>query len=159
MRRMRTCLGIVVVAACGLPMACGAGKSDAPAADSTWLTSATKASEEAKKASRLILADFTGSDWCGWCMKLKAEVFDTPEFKDWANKNLILLELDFPKAKKQDDATVKQNREMAQKYKVRGFPTIHFLKADGTSVGTMGYQEGGPKPWIEAAQKILDAAK
>ncbi len=159
MRRMTVYLGILAVAACGWCVVSAATKNNAPATGPEWLTSVPKASAEAKKASRLILADFTGSDWCGWCMKLKAEVFDTPEFKDWAGKTVVLLELDFPKTKKQDEATKKQNQAMAQKYNVRGFPTIHFLKADGTSVGTMGYQEGGPKAWIESAQKILDAAK
>ena len=159
MRRMTTYLGILALAACGWHAACSANDSGAAAPGPAWLTSVPKANEEAKKTSRLILADFTGSDWCGWCVKLKAEVFDTPEFKDWAGKNLVLLELDFPRAKPQDEATKKQNQDMAQKYKVEGFPTILFLKPDGTSVGTMGYQAGGPKPWIQSAQKILDAAK
>ncbi|MCY2929176.1 MAG: thioredoxin family protein [Planctomycetota bacterium] len=160
MRRTITCLGVLAVAACAWCVVVADDKpATAPAPASEWLMSIPDATAAATKTSRLILADFTGSDWCGWCMKLKAEVFDTPEFKEWAGKNVVLLEVDFPRAKKQDDATKKQNKELATKLGVRGFPTIHFLKADGTSVGQMGYQEGGPKPWIEAAQKILDAAK
>jgi thioredoxin-related protein len=158
MRHKVVCYVTLVLGVCGLCVAADNGKAASPPA-AEWLTSVPKAFEEAKKCNRLILADFTGSDWCGWCQKLKAEVFDTPEFKAWAAKNVILLELDFPRSKPQDDATKKQNREMMQKYGVSGFPTILFLKPDGTKVGTMGYQSGGPKPWTEKAQKIIDTAK
>jgi len=147
------------------------GATDAPAsrpnskpasspaeAPAKWLTSHAKASEQAKASNRLILADFTGSDWCIWCKRLKAEVFDTQEFKDWAAKNVVLLELDFPQQKPQDTATKKQNAKLAKEYNIRGYPTVLFLKSDGEVVGQSGYMKGGPKAWVANAQKIVDKA-
>ena len=132
--------------------------SPAVAVEAKWRTSAAEAIQLAKATNRLILADFTGSDWCGWCKKLKAEVFDTKEFQDWAAKNVVLLELDYPRSKPQDAATKKQNAELAKTYKVGGYPTILFLKADGTMVGKSGYFEGGPKVWLPNADKIIARA-
>lgn len=155
-------VAVLAVLAAALPAEDKGGKNDAntPKAPRppAWFTSVPLASVEATKTQKLILADFTGSDWCGWCQKLKAEVFDTKEFQDWAAKSVVLLELDFPRTLPQDDATKKQNAEMAKKCNVEGFPTIVFLKADGTEAGRAGYLEGGPKAWIATAQKILDGA-
>ena len=70
-------------------------------AELSWGTDATTALAQAKKEKKLVVMNFTGSDWCGWCIKLKKEVFDTKEFAEYAGKNLVLVELDFPRAKKQ----------------------------------------------------------
>lgn len=134
-------------------------KGQAPAAESQWITSYDEAVKRAKKEKKLILADFTGSDWCGWCKKLKAEVFETEEFKAWAEANVILLEIDFPKGFKLSEELTKQNEELGQKYAVRGYPTILFLDAKGAKKGEMGYLEGGPKKWIEQAAKIAGNKK
>jgi thioredoxin-related protein len=95
-----------------------------------WFTSLSEAQAEARKSSKPILADFTGSDWCPWCIRLRSEVFNTKQFKDWAAKNVVLLELDFPRYKHQDAATKKANAELAAKYKIQGFPTVLFLTVD-----------------------------
>lgn len=126
------------------------------AADSTWLTSVPDAQAQAKKENKLVLLDFTGSDWCSWCKKLDAEVFSKTEFSDYAKKNLVLVEVDFPNQKKLDAALVKANDALKDKYKVTGYPTLVVLKPDGTVVWTqVGYMEGGPKAVIAK----LDAAK
>src|SRR5262245_23175367 len=77
-----------------------------------WQQDAAKAQAQAKKENKLVLLDFTGSDWCGWCIKLKKEVFDTQEFKDYAAKNLVLVEVDFPKNKEQTAEQKKVNQEL-----------------------------------------------
>jgi protein disulfide-isomerase len=130
-----------------------------PAAAPKWFTSLSLAQAEAKKAGKPILADFTGSDWCPWCIKLRTEVFNTKLFKEWAVKNVILLEVDFPQSKPQDDATKKANRDLAAKYKIEGYPTVLFLTVDGKVLGKSGYQPGGPAPWTAKAQKMLNAVK
>lgn len=166
MKRMTVCAAAVTALLLGWTMLMAAdnngGKTatSAPAAGakSTWTDSYTAAAAESKKSGKPIFAFFTGSDWCGWCKKLRSEVLDTPEFAAWA-KNVVLLEVDFPHAKKLDDATKKQNDDLAKKYEIQGYPTIVFLNADGKKLGTMGYKEGGPKAWIEKAQNIVDAAK
>ena len=121
-----------------------------------WATNFEEAKATAKKEQKLILADFTGSDWCGWCIKLKEEVFSTKEFQDWAAKKVVLLELDFPKKTAQDAALKQQNQELAKKYGVSGYPTILILDAEGKQVGKLGYQPGGPANWIKLAEEQMN---
>lgn len=124
-------------------------------AEGDWLTSWDEAARQSKKSSKPILIDFTGSDWCGWCKKLKAEVFSTPAFQTWAAKNVILLELDFPRSTPISASLKQQNQKLAEKYKVRGFPTILFLKGDGSVLGQSGYMPGGPSAWTKHASQQL----
>jgi len=124
------------------------------AADGDWLTDMPKALAQAKQEKKMVLVDFTGSDWCGWCIKFKKEVLSTPEFADYAKKNLVLVELDFPKRKPQDDALKAANKKLKEKYEVRGFPTLLLLKSSGREVWRqVGYLEGGPKAFIAAIEK------
>jgi len=123
-------------------------------AQSGWLTDYKKAQQEAKTNNKLVLLDFTGSDWCGWCIKLNKEVFSKPEFKDYANKNLVLVEVDFPRAKSQSSDIKKQNEELAQQYQIEGFPTIMVLDGDGKKVGLLGYMPGGPTAFIAELEKL-----
>lgn len=124
-----------------------------------WLTKYDEAIAASKKTGHPILADFTGSDWCGWCIKLHKEVFDTKEFKEWAAKNVVLLELDFPRKKEQDPAIKAKNQELSKTHGIQGFPTILILNADGKKLGELGYMEGGPKTWIaEFVKQYKEAA-
>ncbi|MBV6458245.1 MAG: Thiol:disulfide interchange protein DsbD [Fimbriimonadaceae bacterium] len=120
-----------------------------------WLTDWNEAVKQSKKTGKPILADFTGSDWCGWCIKLNKEVFSTKEFKTWAAKNVILLEVDFPNSKPQSDKLKKQNDMLQKKFNIEGFPTIVFMNASGKEIGRSGYKEGGPKAWTSDAAKII----
>jgi protein disulfide-isomerase len=125
-------------------------------ADTTWLTDFKQAQEQAKTDNRLILLDFTGSDWCGWCIKLNREVFSKPEFKDYATKNLVLMEVDFPRAKQIATTVKAQNEELAQKYGVQGFPTIVVLNSEGKKIGELSYDAGIP-PGSQRAEATPDA--
>ena len=118
-------------------------------ADEAWHTDFAKAQAEARKGNKLILMDFMGSDWCGPCIRLKKEVFDSKEFTDYATKNLVLLEVDFPRSRKQSPELAKANVALQKKYNVDGFPTIVILNGEGKEVlRSVGYTPGGPKPWI-----------
>ena len=119
-----------------------------------WGTDLPKAQAQAKKENKLVLLDFTGSDWCGWCIKLKQEVFDTAEFKAYAAKNLVLVEVDFPRSKPQSAELKKANKALQEKYKIQGYPTIIVLNGDGKQVGELGYMKGGPKPFIAELAKL-----
>lgn len=128
-----------------------------------WLINFDKAAEISMKTGKPILANFTGSDWCGWCVKLKKEVFVKPAFKKWAEENVVLLELDYPRRTPQAENIKKQNRELQQFFKVRGYPTLHIFtvgvaegKTQITSLGKTGYVAGGPTPWIANANKFLN---
>ncbi|MBX3462742.1 MAG: thioredoxin family protein [Planctomycetes bacterium] len=124
----------------------------ATAQESTWITSFEDAKAAAKKEQKVILANFTGSDWCGWCIKLKDEVFSKPEFQAWAEKKVVLLELDFPRKKEISADLKEQNAGLAKQFGIRGYPTIVMMDADGKQLGQLGYKKGGPKAWIEAAE-------
>jgi thioredoxin-related protein len=110
-----------------------------------WTDNYAKALATAKAENKLVLADFTGSDWCGWCIKLHDDVFSKPEFKEYAAKNLVLLELDFPNKKKLEDAVVKQNAELKTKHGISGYPTLMVFDGEGKELAKwVGYQKGGP---------------
>lgn len=105
-------------------------------------------------AGKLTLLDFTGSDWCGWCMKLDREVFSQPEFQQFARDNVNLTKIDFPQKIPQSAAERARNAELAKQYGVRGYPTIIVLNAQGKQVGRLGYIPGGPRPFIEALKRL-----
>jgi thioredoxin-related protein len=123
-------------------------------AELNWLTDYGAAKSQAKSDNKLVLLDFTGSDWCGWCKRLNAEVFSKPQFQQYAAKNLVLVELDFPRFKEQSDAVKKQNGELASEYGIEGFPTLIVLNPAGKKVGELGYMEGGPDVFIAALEKL-----
>ena len=107
----------------------------------------------------MLLLDFTGSDWCGWCMKLDAETFSSPEFIDYARKNLVLVQVDFPMHKSQADDLKKANRALKKKYEVNGFPTVLVVKPDGQVLWQqVGYLAGGPNAMIAAVNQSRKAA-
>src|SRR5215470_16888834 len=128
--------------------------SRAGAEELQWLTDLPKAQAQAKTEQKLVMLDFTGSDWCGWCIKLNREVFSKPEFAEYAKKNLVLVEVDFPRSKKQTDELKKANQALQDKYSIEGYPTIIVLNAEGKKVGQLGYQPGGPKAFIAELEKL-----
>jgi thioredoxin-related protein len=123
-------------------------------AESNWLTDFHRAQEEAKAGHKLLLINFTGSDWCGWCKRLDAEVFSKQEFADYAKQNLVLMTADFPRAKPLSSDVRQQNATLAQKFGIEGFPTIVLLNGDGKVVGALGYTPGGPSAFIEELKKV-----
>lgn len=127
-----------------------------------WHTDVKKAVEIAKKEDKPIFMFFTGSDWCGWCIRLQKEVFKTPEFESWAKKNVVLVELDFPRRTPQEEAVKSQNAQLQQMFAVQGYPTVWLVKAgnkDGKinfeQLGSTGYVAGGPKVWLDGANQII----
>ena len=124
----------------------------ATAAEVTWLTDATKAQTQAKAEKKLVMLDFTGSDWCGWCIKLHKEVFSQPEFIEYAAKNIVAVEVDFPNKKKLSEEQQKANEALSKKFGIRGYPTLIILDGDGKKVAEMGYVKGGAKAFIAEFQ-------
>ena len=124
-------------------------------AESHWLHDYNKAQEEAKTNHKLLFLNFTGSDWCGWCIKLDKDIFSQPQFKNYAHDNLVLVELDFPRRKSLPTEEKKQNMHLAQQYEVLGFPTIVVLNSSGQKVWQFdGYFPGGPEAFIAQLQKL-----
>ncbi|MEI6073328.1 MAG: thioredoxin family protein [Verrucomicrobiae bacterium] len=122
-----------------------------------WLTDYKAALEQAAKENKPVLLDFTGSDWCGWCVKLDKETFSEDSFKKFAAGNLILVEIDFPRNKPQSDEVKKQNRELQAQFGVDGFPTLVLLDSKGKEIAkNPGYLAGGPDAliaWVKKAAK------
>jgi protein disulfide-isomerase len=124
-------------------------------AEAGWLNDYTKAQQEAKASHKFLLLDFTGSDWCGWCRKFDKEVLSQPQFKDYARDNLVVVELDFPRAKPQSPELKKQNRELAMQYEIVGFPTIVVLNSDGQKLWQYdGYFPNGAAAFIAQLEKL-----
>lgn len=92
-----------------------------------WLVDLDEAYAVSKKEKKPILANFTGSDWCGWCKKLDADVFSKPEFQEWAKKNVVLLEVDFPRRFQIPQKNQQQNGALQQALGITGYPTIWAL--------------------------------
>ncbi|HKO78969.1 MAG TPA: thioredoxin family protein [Chitinophagaceae bacterium] len=135
----------------------------ASAQELTWTNNLDKAVEVSNKEHKPILLFFTGSDWCGWCKRLQAEVFEKPEFKEWATKNVVLMEVDFPRRVPLSPELQAQNGALQQFFQVQGYPTIWLVnaarQADGKlnfeKLGQTGYVAGGPEPWLNSANQIL----
>jgi protein disulfide-isomerase len=108
-----------------------------------------KVLERAKSEKKMVLLDFTGSDWCPWCIKFDDEVLSTGKFRDYAATHLTLETVDFPDSKPQSDALKQANQDLKNKYNVDGFPTFVLLDSDGRELGRqVGYRPGGPDAFI-----------
>ncbi len=148
---MRKLLSFLLLSLLGLHLSLSAGEG--------WLTDFEAAKAKAAAEQKPLLVDFTGSDWCGWCIMLDKEVFSQQAFKDYAADSLVLVELDFPRGKEQSAELKAQNEALAEKYEIRGFPTILILSPEGKLVGKTGYQRGGAEAYVAHIKEILTSAE
>ncbi|HEU4788132.1 MAG TPA: thioredoxin family protein [Flavobacterium sp.] len=131
-----------------------------------WYTDVKEAIKVSNKEKKPLMLFFTGSDWCGWCIRLQNEVLKTPEFSKWANESVILVELDYPRRTAQSDEIKKQNNELQQAFGIQGFPTVYFAKAtvnkegkvNFEGLGNTGYVAGGPTAWLAVADPFVKNA-
>ena len=121
-----------------------------------WLTDLEAAKKVAQAEKKEILVDFTGSDWCGWCIRLKKEVFDQKEFAA-ATKDFVLVELDYPQKKQQSAEVKAKNKALSEKFAIEGFPTIMLLDSNGEAFAQTGYQDGGPVKYLAHLAELLKA--
>jgi len=131
-----------------------------------WYTDVREAVTVSNKEQKPMLMFFTGSDWCGWCIRLQNEVLKTPEFKKWATDNVILVELDYPRRTAQTPELKNQNSELQQAFGIQGFPTVFFTSAESKDgrvnfkgLGQTGYVAGGPSAWLTVAEGIVHPKK
>lgn len=120
-----------------------------------WTQDFEAAKKQAATEKKDMLLDFTGSDWCGWCIKLDKEVFQKDEFKKAAKEKYVLVELDFP----QDEAKVKpetkkQNEELSQKFGIEGYPSIVLLDNEGRPYASTGYKPGGAETYVKHLDEL-----
>lgn len=120
-----------------------------------WLTDYEKAIAAAKEKDLPVLINFSGSDWCIWCIKLMEEVFEKEEFVEYAEENLVLLNLDFPRESAQSKEVQAANQALAERFGIKGFPTVILLNSKEEIIGQTGYREGGPEAYVDHLKKML----
>lgn len=119
-----------------------------------WSTDANAAQQQALAENKKVFLFFTGSDWCGWCKKFDAEILETTAFRAYAAHKLVLVKLDFPRTFKLPEHQVLQNRILSKKYRIDGYPTVVVVNPDGKTLGNLGYQPGGPDPFLMALMEL-----
>lgn len=128
------------------------------AAGEGWTSDFAAAKAQADEEKKSLLVDFTGSDWCGWCIKLNDEVFKHDAFKDGVKDKFVLVELDYPRDKtKLSEETQKQNEELREQYSIQGYPTILLMDEKGRPFARTGYQAGGPENYVKHLDELLQA--
>ena len=144
-----------------------------PTGGLSWYTDFAQARALSDSTSKPIFGFFTGSDWCGWCHKLQADVFAKEAFVVWAKENAILLELDFPRRTPQSPELVQQNQALQQAFQIKGYPTIwlFYVNEDPathnlnlSALGSLGYPQGAEKgkeevQFLNDANRILANGK
>lgn len=125
------------------------------AADGEWMTDLPKAQAKAKAEKKMVLMDFTGSDWCPPCKALHKTVLTSKEFVEFAGKNLVLVELDFPNSKPQSEELKKANKELSEKFKIEGYPTVIVLDSTGKQLSKdVGYGGTTALDFIAKLEKL-----
>lgn len=128
-----------------------------------WYTDVKEAVAVGNKQNKPLLLFFTGSDWCGWCMRLQKEVLTTPEFTKWAKEKVILVEVDDPRRTPQAPEIRQEYDQIRGVLGIVGYPTVYFVKGEKKDdkfnlqpLGKTGYVPGGSTPWLEVANGILN---
>lgn len=125
------------------------------AGEGEWLTDLAKAQEKAKAEKKMVLVDFTGSDWCPPCKALHSNVLTSEEFSKFAKDNLVLVEIDFPRSKPQSADQKKANKELAKKHDVSGYPTVIVFDSQGKQLSKkVGYDKS-----VTAKDYVADLKK
>lgn len=114
-----------------------------------WVRDYDQAVKLAQKTDKMLLLNFTGSDWCGWCKRLDAEVFSKASFVEFAQENFICVKLDFPRYLVIPEAERRQNEKLMMKHRISGFPSILVLDPKEKLVVRTGYRRGGPDAYVD----------
>jgi protein disulfide-isomerase len=130
-------------------------QQEAVASKRMWTEDYDAALNQAAKENKYVLVDFSGSDWCGWCIKLDEEVFSERKFEKYAKENLILVMVDFPRESSQSAEQTAANKALAKKHGVRGYPTVLILNPKGEVVKRTGYQQGGPEAYVKMIKDAI----
>lgn len=122
-----------------------AAANDSHAGHIDWKTNYSEALKTSATSGKPVILFFTGSDWCGWCTKLENEVLNTDEFAQLVGDKFIFVKLDFPLYKQQDTNLAAANKQLQEKYEVRGFPALIIIDSSERKIGVTGYRANGPK--------------
>ena len=128
---------------------------EAPPVVAEWLTDYDTALKKAQETGKPVFMLFTGSDWCIWCQRLDQEILSTKPFQEYASANLVLLKLDFPKKTPLDEATMQKNQQLAEKWKIEGYPTVILLNGEGKEYNRTGYLKLTPEEYISHIGSLI----
>ena len=121
-----------------------------------WMTDWEAAKAKAKEENKPILINLTGSDWCGWCIKIEKEVFSHKDFIAYAKEHLILMEADFPRKKSLPEEVKKQNKALKKEYLNGGYPTVYLLDAEGKKLSEdIGELKGGVEEYLKVLPELI----
>lgn len=154
-----TTLLLAVVLVVGFAVAEEGAEKSEKSEHAEWLTDFEKAKELAADNGQPVLINFSGSDWCGWCIRLDEEVLSKAVFQEYAKDNLVLFVADFPRAKEVPAEVKKQNQKLLERYGVRGFPTLLMVGEDGEVLFKTGYRRGGAEAYVKHLKEELAAAQ
>lgn len=125
-----------------------------------WETNWEAAKAKSKAENKPILINLTGSDWCGWCIKIEKEIFSTKEFQEFAAANVVLMEADFPRKKELSAELKKQNAVLKKEYLEEGYPTVFLLDAEGKKLSEdLGVLKGGTEAYIKTITALIAKSK
>ena len=131
------------------------GDSVSPSAG--WVESFDDAVAQSASTGKPLMFVFSGSDWCSYCQLLEQEILQTSEFETWSSANVIKVMVDFPQYHELSPAVAEQNEKLKTHFEslLKGYPTILMVRSDGTIIGRLGYEAGGPMVWTAKADSIL----
>ena len=134
-----------------------AAKTSTPAG---WLDDFEAAKKQANAEGKDLLVAFSGSDWCGWCVRLEQEIFSQDGFTEKLYENFVPVYIDNPNdSNRLSEVAKKQNRPLTERYRIEGFPTVLLMDADGDVFAETGYQSGGPEKYLESLGKLKSEGK
>lgn len=136
---------------------CGCGQNATAAEGGLWQTDYAAALKQAAAENKYVLVDFSGSDWCSWCIRLDREVFSKKEFIDYAAENLICVLVDFPRREQMSEEQKAANQALSERYSIEGFPTVLIVNPQGKVIERTGYQPGGPAAYVEMIKGVIAA--
>ncbi len=122
-----------------------------------WLVKVDEAYALSQETGKPILANFTGSDWCGWCKRLTKSVFVKKDFKEWADENVILLELDYPKRKTLPREIQEQNANLQRAFKISGYPTVWLFDLGKDDDGKFNISAWGKTGYTKTSKEFTGA--
>ena len=117
-----------------------------------WLTDVSQAIEQSKVSGKPIFAFFTGKEWCSWCKKLERQVLSKEEFINYAKDNLVLLELDFPRGRRN---LPQKQIELARKFNIKGYPTVILMDSSTNKIAKTGYESMSPEQYVDHVKTLL----
>lgn len=128
-----------------------------------WTTHYSEAKKTALNENKYIILNFSGSDWCGPCIRTTKEIFKSSEFENFSQDHLVLVNADFPRLKKNQlsEPQIKENEALADKFNPNGiFPLTLLLNNKGTVLKRWdGFPNTTPTGFINQIKSAITSSE